>query len=121
VFLNIISHSLFLSPGLLKTPHIHSLINGREKSLFLDEGLALFSLLMSLIYLTTMKVTHHGFLAVLLSTLLVIADADSTFNPARPPAIPLAVKSPYFNTWQFAGSDGGNGGYLAGQWPQFWE
>jgi hypothetical protein len=32
-----------------------------------------------------------------------------------------AVKSPYFNTWQFAGSDGGNGGYLAGQWPAFWQ
>jgi hypothetical protein len=44
----------------------------------------------------------------------------STFSPARPPAIPLGVKSPYLNTWQYAGSDGGNGGYLAGQWPQFW-
>lgn len=44
----------------------------------------------------------------------------STFTPARPPAIPLAVKSPYLSTWLFAGSDGGNGGYLAGQWPQFW-
>ncbi|KAG9236430.1 hypothetical protein BJ875DRAFT_525698 [Amylocarpus encephaloides] len=44
----------------------------------------------------------------------------STFTPARPPAIPLAVKSPYLSTWQPAGSDGGNGGYLVGQWPQFW-
>lgn len=44
----------------------------------------------------------------------------STFTPARPPAIPLAVRSPYLSTWLFAGSDGGNGGYLAGQWPQFW-
>jgi hypothetical protein len=44
----------------------------------------------------------------------------STFTPARPPAIPLGVKSPYLSTWQFSGSDGGNGGYLAGQWPQFW-
>ncbi|PVH87153.1 glutaminase GtaA [Cadophora sp. DSE1049] len=43
-----------------------------------------------------------------------------TFSPARPPAIPLAVKSPYLNLYQFAGSDGGNGGFLAGQWPQFW-
>ncbi|TVY85335.1 Glutaminase A [Lachnellula suecica] len=49
----------------------------------------------------------------------VAADA-STFSPARPPAIPLGVKSPYLSTWQYAGSDGGNGGYLAGQWPQFW-
>lgn len=25
------------------------------------------------------------------------------------------------NTWLQAGSDGGNGGYLAGQWPSFWK
>lgn len=25
------------------------------------------------------------------------------------------------STWQQAGSDGGNGGYLAGQWPTFWQ
>ncbi|KKA18490.1 glutaminase, partial [Rasamsonia emersonii CBS 393.64] len=46
--------------------------------------------------------------------------AQSTFSPARPPAIPLAVKSPYLSTWLNVGSDGGNGGYLAGQWPVFW-
>ncbi|KAI0388618.1 glutaminase GtaA [Xylariaceae sp. FL0594] len=45
----------------------------------------------------------------------------STFSPARPPAIPLAVKAPYLNTWLNAGSDGGNGGYLAGQWPVMWQ
>ncbi|TQS36293.1 hypothetical protein Golomagni_03262 [Golovinomyces magnicellulatus] len=45
--------------------------------------------------------------------------AESTFEPARPPAIPLAVTSPYLNVLQFAGSRG-NKGYLAGQWPQFW-
>ncbi|KAI0455038.1 glutaminase GtaA [Xylaria acuta] len=45
----------------------------------------------------------------------------STFSPARPPAIPLAVKAPYLNTWLNAGNDGGNGGYLAGQWPVFWQ
>ncbi|KAI1303429.1 glutaminase GtaA [Xylaria venustula] len=44
----------------------------------------------------------------------------STFSPARPPAIPLAVKAPYLNTWLNAGSDGGNGGYLAGEWPVLW-
>ena len=48
------------------------------------------------------------------------ANTSSTFSPARPPAIPLGVKSPYLSTWQYAGSDGGNGGYLAGEWPQFW-
>jgi hypothetical protein len=47
--------------------------------------------------------------------------AQSTFTPARPPSIPLAVKSPYLSTWLDAGSDGGNGGYLAGQWPVFWQ
>lgn len=46
---------------------------------------------------------------------------DSTFSPARPPAIPLAVKSPYMNAILQAGSnDEFGGGYLAGQWPRFW-
>jgi hypothetical protein len=52
--------------------------------------------------------------------LLGLTVAASTFSPARPPSIPLAVKSPYLSTWQRAGADGGNGGYLAGQWPSFW-
>lgn len=59
------------------------------------------------------------------ATTLSLCYAASTFSPARPPAIPLAVKSPYVNCWQQAGSDSenggpGNGGYLAGQWPTFW-
>ncbi|KAK8083629.1 hypothetical protein PG996_002410 [Apiospora saccharicola] len=49
-----------------------------------------------------------------------LVHAASTFSPARPPAIPLAVRSPYINTWLAVGKDGGNGGYLAGEWPQFW-
>jgi hypothetical protein len=49
-----------------------------------------------------------------------IVGAVSTFSPARPPAVPLAVRSPYLNTWLPAGKDGGNGGYLAGAWPVFW-
>jgi hypothetical protein len=52
---------------------------------------------------------------------LSVVSAASTFSPARPPAIPLAVKSPYLNTYLFAGSDGGNGGYLAGEWASFWQ
>ncbi|KAF2216730.1 hypothetical protein CERZMDRAFT_31899 [Cercospora zeae-maydis SCOH1-5] len=59
----------------------------------------------------------------LLSTIAVLLPlicAQSTFTPARPPAIPLAVRTPYLSTWQAAGSNGGNGGYLAGQWPTFW-
>ncbi|PNS16328.1 hypothetical protein CAC42_6435 [Sphaceloma murrayae] len=60
---------------------------------------------------------------VLLSALValaVLASGQSTFIPRRPPAIPLAVKSPYLSCWQLAGSDSGNGGYLAGQWSTFW-
>ena len=59
------------------------------------------------------------------ASLLCLSHAASTFSPARPPAIPLAVKSPYLHCWQQAGRDveaggPGNGGYLAGQWPTFW-
>ncbi|KAH6880095.1 glutaminase GtaA [Thelonectria olida] len=44
----------------------------------------------------------------------------SKFIPARPPAAPLAVRSPYLNTWLNGRTDDGPSGYLAGQWPQFW-
>ncbi|KAF2152142.1 glutaminase GtaA [Myriangium duriaei CBS 260.36] len=52
--------------------------------------------------------------------LLAAGSALSTFSPARPPAIPLAVKSPYLSAWLNVGSDGGDGGYLAGAFPTFW-
>ncbi|TKA69798.1 hypothetical protein B0A55_06469 [Friedmanniomyces simplex] len=55
-----------------------------------------------------------------LAALAGVCYAQSTFSPLRPPALPLAVRSPYMSTWQQAGSDGGNGGYLAGEWPSFW-
>jgi hypothetical protein len=58
--------------------------------------------------------------ALLVSSFVASVGAQSTFTPARPPALPLAVKSPYLSTWLNAGSDGGNGGYLAGEWPVFW-
>lgn len=51
---------------------------------------------------------------------VVSCTSESTFSPLRPPSLPLAVKSPYLSTWLQAGSDGGNGGYLAGEWPTFW-
>lgn len=57
-------------------------------------------------------------LAMLASVITTIA--ESTFTPIKPPSQPLAVRSPYLSTWQPAGSGGGNGGYLAGQWPSFW-
>ncbi|KAI9374110.1 hypothetical protein BJX61DRAFT_532670 [Aspergillus egyptiacus] len=61
------------------------------------------------------------FLGLLWALLVALTSAISSFSPARPPALPLAVKSPYPSTWLSAGSNGGNGGYLAGQWPTFWE
>ncbi|KAL4873612.1 hypothetical protein BDV12DRAFT_81320 [Aspergillus spectabilis] len=59
--------------------------------------------------------------ALLCASLAALTNAASTFSPARPPALPLAVKSPYLSTWLPAGRDGGNGGYLAEEWPTFWE
>ncbi|MEU6853427.1 DUF5127 domain-containing protein [Actinacidiphila alni] len=35
------------------------------------------------------------------------------FDPIRPPAVPLAVRSPYLSTWLA-------GDLLAGRWPSFW-
>ena len=66
-----------------------------------------------------MNLYRFGLLAV--SCLLSTASAQSYFSPARPPALPLAVKSPYLSTWLPAGKNGGNGGYLAGEWPTFWQ
>ncbi|KAF2260386.1 glutaminase GtaA [Lojkania enalia] len=59
-------------------------------------------------------------LGALVGSLLNFVAAQSTFSPARPPSLPLAVKSPYLSTWFPAGSNGGNGGYLPGQWPSFY-
>ncbi|KAJ5220115.1 hypothetical protein N7468_009319 [Penicillium chermesinum] len=60
-------------------------------------------------------------LAALVSACVASVGAQSTFSPARPPAIPLAVRSPYLSVWLDGGSDGGDGGYLAGEWPTFWQ
>jgi hypothetical protein len=64
----------------------------------------------------------HFSLVGALSALLVMAAAqvNSTFSPARPPSIPLAVKNPYLNVWLPAGSNATRGGYLPGQWPSFY-
>ncbi|KAL3963210.1 hypothetical protein ACCO45_000214 [Purpureocillium lilacinum] len=48
------------------------------------------------------------------------ADAASTFSPARLPAVPLAVRSPYLNVWLNGKRDGSPSGYLPGNWPVFW-
>ncbi|KAF2806560.1 glutaminase GtaA [Mytilinidion resinicola] len=57
---------------------------------------------------------------LILSLLLAFVTAQSVFTPARPPSIPLAVKSPYLSTWLPAGASGTDGGYLPGHWPTFW-
>ncbi|OAV97021.1 hypothetical protein PTTG_00108 [Puccinia triticina 1-1 BBBD Race 1] len=57
------------------------------------------------------------------SSLLPLSDHptnSSSFYPLLPPAIPLAVKSPYLSAWLATGQEGGNGGYLAGRWAQLW-
>jgi hypothetical protein len=41
------------------------------------------------------------------------AAAASSFSPLRPPAVPLAVRSPYLTTWL-------PGDSLPGTWPTFW-
>ncbi|GAA5906567.1 hypothetical protein JCM5296_000291 [Sporobolomyces johnsonii] len=48
------------------------------------------------------------------------SEPRSSFSPLLPPAIPLAVKSPYLNAWLSTGGDRGSRGYLAGNWAQHW-
>ncbi|BGP31425.1 hypothetical protein JCM10296v2_003189 [Rhodotorula toruloides] len=45
---------------------------------------------------------------------------SSSFSPLLPPAIPLAVKSPYLNALLPTGGEGGSTGYLAGSWARHW-
>ncbi|KAK0614984.1 hypothetical protein B0T17DRAFT_563197 [Bombardia bombarda] len=45
-----------------------------------------------------------------------LAGAASTYKPTRPPAVPLAVRSPYLNTWLQCDS----GCILPNSWPRFW-
>ncbi|KAL2166674.1 hypothetical protein VTG60DRAFT_2304 [Thermothelomyces hinnuleus] len=59
------------------------------------------------------------FLAMLGATAAMTAElaaAASSFTPARPPAVPLAVRSPYLNAWL----QGGSGLTLPGAWPRHW-
>ncbi|GAA5829765.1 hypothetical protein JCM11251_007872 [Rhodosporidiobolus azoricus] len=44
----------------------------------------------------------------------------SSFTPLLPPAIPLAVKSPYLNAWLPTGGNDGSKGFLAGRWARHW-
>jgi len=82
---------------------------------------SMFGLLIACFNYATTSLSGQTLFAWVSAALFVVVEAQSgsTFNPARPPAIPLAVKSPYFSSWLQAGSDGGNGGYLPGKWPQF--
>ncbi|KAG9241990.1 glutaminase [Calycina marina] len=82
----------------------------------------MFAVLAACIQVAAMKLSTQSLFAWASAALQVVAEAQntgSTFNPAHPPAIPIAVKSPYMNSWLQSGSDGGNGGYLPGRWQQF--
>ncbi|TQV95275.1 glutaminase GtaA [Cordyceps javanica] len=65
-----------------------------------------------------MKVLQVAAAAIL--AIVAHSDAISTFSPARPPAAPLAVRSPYLNVWLNGRTDGGESGILPSQWPRFW-
>ncbi|MDX6257684.1 MAG: hypothetical protein QOJ11_4018 [Frankiales bacterium] len=47
------------------------------------------------------------------ATTSTVPPVSPTFDPLRPPAIPLAVRSPYLSTWLAADN-------LPGTWPTFW-
>lgn len=55
-------------------------------------------------------------LAALAAMVVNLATAASSFSPAKPPAVPLAVRSPYLNAWL----QGGSGAILPGAWPRHW-
>jgi len=67
---------------------------------------------------------HLVYVAVLCLTTLVISQQvpflwpakAPRFQPLRPPAVPLAVRSPYLSTWVSTH----NKHTLNGQWPIFW-
>ncbi|EIW78712.1 DUF1793-domain-containing protein [Coniophora puteana RWD-64-598 SS2] len=46
----------------------------------------------------------------------VVGQPSWTSDPAMPPSVPLAVRSPYLSAWLSQGP----GNSLAGNWPQFW-
>ncbi|KAL2198179.1 hypothetical protein P885DRAFT_34650 [Corynascus similis CBS 632.67] len=55
-------------------------------------------------------------LAATAAMMVSLVAAASSFKPTRPPAVPLAVRSPYLNAWLH----GGSGDSLPGAWPRHW-
>lgn len=47
---------------------------------------------------------------------IISADVSWTVSPFNPPAVPLAVRSPYLSAWLVQGS----GSALNGDWAKFW-
>lgn len=47
----------------------------------------------------------------------VLAATTGTVTPFIPPAVPLAVRSPYLSVWL---NQGGTGVALNDAWPSFW-
>lgn len=73
-------------------------------------------------YPVTTTIMWTRYLILPLTFLGSLSFAASTFSPARPPSIPLAVKSPYLNCWQQAGSNaelGGPGYVVTVPLPQY--
>ena len=60
-----------------------------------------------------MLVSSLGLLSLVSSA---YAAPSWTVDPFNPPAIPLAVKTPYLNTWL----PQGGGAELNRNWPKFW-
>ncbi|KAL1761754.1 hypothetical protein FB107DRAFT_286008 [Schizophyllum commune] len=60
--------------------------------------------------------------ALALTTLLTLTNAYNwSASPINPPALPLAVRTPYLSAWLPQGNDGsGSGRALNDEWPTFW-
>ncbi|KAL2264924.1 hypothetical protein VTJ83DRAFT_7434 [Remersonia thermophila] len=65
-----------------------------------------------------MRPLHRIAAAAALTASVVVVQPESTYSPVRPPAIPLAVRSPYLNAW--LQREGGSGPVLPGSWPRHW-
>ncbi|KAM3065411.1 hypothetical protein ACMFMG_011467 [Clarireedia jacksonii] len=70
-----------------------------------------------------MKFPAASTLLCTISTFVNLSYAQGTFTPARPPAAPLMVKSPYLNSWlEFSKkvTETSTGNSLALQWNKLW-
>ena len=59
----------------------------------------------------------QSLLAFLLANVIAVLSQSWSTNPFNPPALPLAVRSPYLNLWS---PQGENAVAVNEAWPQFW-